>query len=281
MFCIQTCRLARIWAIIYLYIATAYAGVSDIQLAVEQRAQAPIGEYLVSEKLDGVRGYWDGTHLFTRSGRQLSAPRWFTQGFPDYALDGELWMGRGRFEQISSLIRRKDPDPELWRGVRFMVFDLPSHSQKFSERYKIAKKELSEASRYLTVIEQKRFDNVKALDHWFNQVIEQGGEGLMLHHHASLYLSGRNTDVIKLKPMYDAEARVVAHQEGQGKYKGMLGALVVETPDGVRFKLGTGFTDRERREPPRVGAIVTYRYSGLTQKGTPRFASFLRVRFKE
>jgi len=267
--------------LIYLLIGFCEAHVNDIQLAVEQQADAPVSEYLVSEKLDGVRGYWDGTHLFTRSGRLISTPQWFTQGFPDYALDGELWMGRGTFEQISSLIRSKHPSHERWREVKFMVFDLPSHSQDFAQRYAIAKSELAGSSPYLSVIEQKRFDSVQALDTWFNRVIEQGGEGLMLHHNQSLYLSGRNKGVIKLKPLYDAEARVVAHQEGKGKFNGMLGALVVETPSGIRFKLGTGFSMNERRHPPEIGSMVTYQYSGTTQKGTPRFASFLRVRFKE
>ncbi|ABV37246.1 ATP dependent DNA ligase [Shewanella sediminis HAW-EB3] len=277
----QACRLSIFLILIIFSIGLSEAHVNDIQLAVEKRAEAPISEYLVSEKLDGVRGYWDGTQLFTRSGRLISAPQWFTRGFPDYALDGELWMGRGTFEQISSLIRSKHPKQERWREVKFMVFDLPSHSQVFTERYAIAKNELANNSIYLSVIEQKRFDSVQALDTWFSRVIEQGGEGLMLHHNQSLYLSGRNRDVIKLKPLYDAEARVVAHQEGQGKFNGMLGALVVETPSGIRFKLGTGFTVSERRHPPKIGSIVTYQYSGLTQKGTPRFASFLRVRFME
>lgn len=274
-------RLSLFLTLIYFSIGLSQANVNDIQLAVEQRAEAPISEYLISEKLDGVRGYWDGKHLFTRSGRLISSPPWFTHGFPDYTLDGELWMGRGTFEQISSLIRSKHPSQERWREVKFMVFDLPSHSQMFAERYAIARSELATRSPYLSVVEQKQFDTVQALDIWFNRVIDEGGEGLMLHHNQSLYLSGRNRDVIKLKPLYDAEARVVAHQEGKGKFHGMLGALVVETPSGIRFKLGTGFTVNERRHPPKVGAMVTYQYSGLTQKGTPRFASFLRVRFKE
>jgi len=277
----QACRLSIFLIFIYFSIGLSQAHVNDIQLAVEQRADAPVSEYLVSEKLDGVRGYWDGTQLFTRSGRLISTPQWFTYGFPDYALDGELWMGRGTFEQISSLIRSKHPSQELWREVKFMVFDLPSHRQVFAERYAVARRELATRSVYLSVIEQKEFASVQALDTWFSHVIEQGGEGLMLHHNQSLYLSGRNKDVIKLKPLYDAEARVVGHQEGQGKFNGMLGALVVETPSGIRFKLGTGFTVSERRHPPEVGSMVTYQYSGLTQKGTPRFASFLRVRVKE
>jgi DNA ligase-1 len=71
---------------------------------------------------------------------------------------------------------------------------------------------------------------------------------------------------------------VVAHLPGKGKYARLLGALQVQTPEGKRFVLGTGFSDAVRRNPPPVGATVTYTYRGLTKTGLPRFASFLRVR---
>jgi len=58
----------------------------------------------------------------------------------------------------------------------------------------------------------------------------------------------------------------------------MLGSLMVETPEGLRFRIGSGFTDPQRRSPPPIGAIITYRYNGKTEKGIPRFARFLRVR---
>jgi len=75
----------------------------------------------------------------------------------------------------------------------------------------------------------------------------------------------------------DDDARVLAHLPGKGRHAGRMGALLVETPRGVRFRLGTGFTDRQRDNPPAVGQWVTYRYRGLTEAGVPRFASFLRV----
>lgn len=112
----------------------------------------------------------------------------------------------------------------------------------------------------------------------FDAVVRGGGEGLMLHRADAPWLFGRGDALVKLKPWQDAEARVVAHVGGRGKYEGMLGALLVETPEGRRFRLGTGFTDAQRRDPPAVGAAVTYRYRGYTSSGLPRFASFMRVR---
>ncbi|MGJ4749160.1 hypothetical protein ACQV5M_22540, partial [Leptospira sp. SA-E8] len=76
----------------------------------------------------------------------------------------------------------------------------------------------------------------------------------------------------------DAEARVLAHLPGQGRHQGRLGALLVQASDGRRFQLGSGLSDALRAAPPPVGTWITYRYRGLTAKGLPRFASFLRVR---
>ncbi|MEC4724861.1 DNA ligase [Shewanella sp. D64] len=252
-----------------------------IQLATNAKIEGDINDYLVSEKLDGVRGYWDGEQLFTRGDNAISAPKWFTQGFPDYPLEGELWMGRGTFEQMSGLVRRKIAVDNDWRTVKFMVFDLPESSLSFGLRYQHFVKTLANKSAYLSVIEQKHVTTLDELDTWLARVVNQGGEGLMLHHQTSLYIAGRNKDLIKLKPFFDAEATVISHIQGKGQFEGILGSILVETPAGIRFKIGTGFTLEERRNPPEVGVMVTYKYSGLTQKGTPRFASFLRVRLKE
>ena len=110
------------------------------------------------------------------------------------------------------------------------------------------------------------------------QMVAKGGEGLMLHKADAEYITGRNAALIKLKPLFDAEATVVAHTPGRGKYKGKLGALVVETSEGIRFKLGTGLKDAQRENPPKIGSLVTYTYKDKTKNGKPKFASFLRVR---
>jgi DNA ligase-1 len=109
-------------------------------------------------------------------------------------------------------------------------------------------------------------------------VLKAGGEGLMLHRADAPYESGRSDTLLKLKPWLDAEAIVVGHRPGKGKYAGQLGALRVQLPDGRLFSLGTGFTDAQRRAPPPIGATVTYRYRELTASGLPRFASFVRLR---
>lgn len=100
----------------------------------------------------------------------------------------------------------------------------------------------------------------------------------MLHKGSAFYLPGRSQNLLKVKRYQDAEARVIGYLPGKGKYRGMLGALLVESKDNIRFRLGTGFTDQQRQVPPALGAWVTYKFYGLTARGIPRFASFVRVR---
>ena len=100
----------------------------------------------------------------------------------------------------------------------------------------------------------------------------------MLRQAESQYEPGRSPTLLKVKPYDDAEATVIGHLPGKGKFAGKLGSLRVRTPAGREFSVGTGFTDAQRESPPPVGTVITYRFRGLTSKGLPRFASFLRVR---
>jgi DNA ligase-1 len=238
--------------------------------------------YLVSEKFDGVRALWDGKSLRFRSGREVHAPRWFTEKLPAESLDGELWLGRGRFEELSGFVRKEDPVDSEWRQIRYLVFELPQGTGPFSERAKRIG-EIVEACRWpqLVAVAQNRVADRAALQRLLDEVLGAGGEGLMLHLAEAPYLTGRSDALLKLKPLQDSEAVVLAHLPGKGRLQGLMGALRVETPDGKRFVIGTGFSDAVRRDPPALGTTITYTYRGLTRTGLPRFASFLRVRNPE
>lgn len=251
----------------------------EIQLASRYQTNIVINDYLVSEKLDGVRARWNGRHLVTRGGHVISAPSWFTDGFSKQALDGELWITRNRFDEVSAIVRSKIADKIKWKSVTFQVFDLPMSSKIFAERYEQLQQIVNEStSPFLFYIAQKKLTNKRQLHQWLDDVEAQGGEGLMLHHKQARYEHKRSKKLLKLKKVYDAEARVVGHIEGRGKYQGMLGAMLMETDSGIRFKLGSGLSDELRQNPPPIGSLVTYQYYGITKKGKPRFASFLRVR---
>jgi DNA ligase-1 len=252
----------------------------SVSLANVYRSDTPLADYLVSEKYDGVRGYWDGSKLLTRGGERIDAPAWFTAGWPAFPMDGELWVGRGQFASAVSIVRQHTPDDAAWRTMHYMVFDLPAHTGPFSERNAALQSLLDGlALPWVRPVEQFKVANRAALRAALEQVVKQGGEGLVLHRAASLYQAGRSDDLLKLKPYLDAEAKVIAHVPGKGKHRGVLGALLVETAKGLRFRIGTGFSDADRRNPPALGSWVTYRYIGLNEgSGIPRFASFMRVR---
>jgi DNA ligase-1 len=251
-----------------------------LMLANIYRDEIPLTEYRISEKLDGMRGYWDGHRLFSRGGEIIHAPQWFTAAWPNVPLDGELWIARGRFAQTVSIVRKQTPGDAEWRQIHFMVFDLPAHPGVFDERDAALQQIVARVGQpWLQHVAQLRVSDHDALQAMLDRIVGQGGEGLMLHRGASRYRAERNDDLLKLKPFQDADARVVAHLPGKGKYAGMLGALQVETPEGLRFRLGSGFSDAERRTPPAPGSWVSYRYNGVNKDtGIPRFARFLRIR---
>lgn len=232
----------------------------------------------ISEKYDGIRGYWDGRELKTRGGNIVRAPDYFLAELPvGIPLDGELWLGRGRFEETVGTVRREVPD-ERWREVKFMVFDAPKATGTFEARMKYLVDQLSGPRRHVMPVPQYR---CRGRDHLLaerDRIVAAGGEGLMLRQPESAYETRRSPTLLKVKPHDDAEAVVIAHLPGKGRNEGRLGSLRVRTTDGREFSVGTGFTDAQRESPPPVGAVITYRHRGLTKKGLPRFPSFLRIR---
>lgn len=243
-----------------------------------------LADYWVSEKYDGVRGFWDGEKLLTRGGLPIKAPTWFTANWPATPMDGELWAGRGQFQKALSTVRQQTPDDAAWRGISFIVFDLPAASGTFTERLSALNSVVGKlALPWVQAVAQSKIASHAALQSQLKHITKAGAEGLMLHRGSSLYKGVRNDDLLKVKTHDDAEAKVVAHVPGNGKYAGQLGALLVEMPatDGrkaKRFKLGTGFSDAQRQNPPAVGSQVSYRYRGLSDSGIPRFATFIRLR---
>ena len=251
----------------------------ELLLANSYHSDIELQNYWVSEKYDGVRAYWNGADFISRQGHIFPAPRWFKKPLPETALDGELWLGRGEFEALSGLVRRQSPDAEDWREIKFMVFDLPGSAEIFDRRLLQLKKIIADIDApHVQWVEQFKVASHEALAEMLDTAVAQGAEGLMLHRGSSQYQNGRSDDLLKLKKYFDAEAVVTGYLPGKGKYQGMLGSLEVETADKKRFKIGSGFSDAERKSPPAIGATITYKYFGLTSNGIPRFASFMRVR---
>ncbi|MCP3101021.1 DNA ligase [Myxococcus sp. K15C18031901] len=235
-------------------------------------------DWWMSEKLDGVRAYWDGKRFWSRLGNEFFAPDWFTAGLPDFPLDGELFGGRKRFQRTVSVVRRQDRSPD-WKELAFVVFDAPAVAGAFEDRLEHCRKWLEDAKpTYARWHEHGRCQGTEHLREELARVEGLGGEGLMLRKPGSKYEVGRSHTLLKVKSFKDDEAVVVGHVAGAGRHKGRLGALEVELRNGKRFNVGTGFSDAERAAPPALGTLITFRYQELSNDGVPRFPSYVGVR---
>lgn len=270
------------WLLALPFLRPAQASSTDVQLAAEwPQGRSPHG-FLVSEKFDGVRAVWDGRRLRFRSGREIAAPEGFVRALPDHPLDGELWLGHGQFDRLSGVVRQQRPDAQAWQAVRYLVFDSPGLPGGFESRWQALQPVIEAAQQpWLMRVEQIRLNDVQALRQRLQAVVRAGGEGLVLHRADALWRAGRSDALFKFKPEPDDEAQVLGYLPGKGRHAGLTGALLVRTPQGVQFALGSGLTDAARRDPPALGSWVSYRYRDRTPRGVPRFATFWRVRPEE
>jgi len=254
------------------------AAMPGIPLALDAPDDLQPGGYLVSEKYDGVRALWDGRQLRFRSGLLVPAPQDFARRLPSVPLDGELWLGRGRFEAVSGLVRRL-AGGDGWQDLRYMVFDMPWAEGGFARRHALLQALLRQHGNPAVVaVAQASLPDRPALLRQLDAVLQGGGEGLVLRRADAPYAGGRSAAMLKLKPWQDAEAVVLAQLPGRGKFAGRMGALQVRSEAGQVFHIGTGFSDAQRAAPPALGQRISFAYRGLTESGLPRFASFLRER---
>ncbi len=247
-------------------------------LAERWDGKTNLAGWWMSEKLDGVRAYWTGKEFLSRLGNPLQAPDWFCAGLPAEPLDGEFWIGRKKFQRTVGIVRRQDKS-DLWKEVRYLLFDAPEGGEAFEERLQTIQRIVQKNHPpYAVFHEHSRCTDLDALRRELARIEALGGEGLMLRQPGSKDQAGRSTTLLKVKSFHDAEARVVGHEGGAGRHKGRLGALLVELADGTRFSVGTGFSDAERGTPPPVGSTITFRYQELTEGGVPRFPSYVGQR---
>jgi DNA ligase-1 len=232
----------------------------------------------MSEKLDGVRAYWDGQQFLSRQGNLYHAPDWFAEGLPDVPLDGELWIDRKAFQRTVSIVRRQDKS-DHWKSVRFLVFDAPAAGGPFEERIDFLKEGIRDwDNSFLLLHEHALCRDIGHLREELARVEALGGEGLMLRQPGSMYTAGRSATLLKVKRFHDAEAEVIGHEPGKGRHQGRLGALSVRLPSGKEFSVGTGLSDRQRENPPPLGSVIQFRYQELSDAGVPRFPSYVGLR---
>ncbi len=249
-----------------------------LMLATRWDDSADPAGWWMSEKYDGMRGYWDGTRMLTRQGEPIAIPAALRAALPDFPLDGELWAGRGRFEAVLSAARASVPGPD-WSALRYMIFDAPGQAVPFEARLATVRAWLdAHPSALLQVVAQTRCEGRAHLHAFLHEVEQRGGEGVMLRAAASPHVAGRSGLLRKYKSFEDDEATVLGYNAGTGKFAAVVGSLRVRLANGTEFALGSGLSDRERRAPPPIGSVITFRHQGWTARGKPRFPVFWRVR---
>ncbi len=284
--------------------------------------------WIMSEKFDGYRALFryeevDGVlvgKFYSRNNKSFNAPDWFLESMPppdllgDYIIDGELWAGRDNF-QLMGIVRKKVPVPEEWLNIQYQVYDITNAEGGFVDRLKILKRivdftgkswslrlkneefyipEGVEIPPPLVFATQKRVTGEKMMKSFYQDIIDNGGEGIMIKHPLSLYKDGRSNEMLKYKPSFDREAEIIDYKMGdpESKYNGMLGSFIcrplknhdtymsVDKDDDHIFTL-SGMDDKIRKNYKKThpkGTIITYECSGFTDKGVPRFGRYLRIR---
>lgn len=233
-----------------------------------------IDGWWISEKLDGVRALFDGEFLFSRTGKKLYPPAYWIEEITSGALlDGELFIDRGKFQETVSIVRTVKED-KGWHKIKYKIFDTPIPDTSFEERMNIVD-EMCKNSKYLEPV--KHWKPSHSIENELDIVLQKGGEGLMLREPQSNYVWKRSKTLLKVKKFFDEEATVLSYLPGKGKHEGRMGALGV-TWKGKMFKIGTGFDDKQRENPPPIGSKVTFKFQELTKGGIPRFPVFMRVR---
>ena len=261
---------------ILLLLGFNFSFAQDFMLAKKYENQ-DIKGWLISEKFDGIRAYWNGENLISRQGYKFSAPQEFIKNFPKFHLDGELFYKRGEFEKTVSIIRSENYAD--WQNLNYLIFDVPQAEGGLLERLKVLEKWLKENSApHLKIIEQKKISDKSEVNQFLQEVLSKGGEGVILRNPKIAYQGGRSEGFLKLKPKDDAECRVLEHLEGKGKYQGRMGALLCKMDNGKIIKIGSGFKDKDRINPPKIGSVITFKFNGYTKKEKPRFPVFWRVR---
>ena len=235
-----------------------------------------IDGWVMSEKLDGIRAYWNGKMLLSRGGHQIYAPKWFIKDYPPFEIDGELWTKRNDFENISSIVRDKIPS-ENWKDIKYYIFEVPNAKGNLYQRLEKVKKY---ENKYIRIIPQIKIKDKNHLDKFLKEIESKKGEGVVVRDGSVSYINKRTSKALKVKSFKDTECKIIGYTQGKGKYQGLIGAIICQLENNIEFKIGSGLSDELRKIPPKIGEIITFKYQSFTKYGKPRFPVYLRIRDK-
>jgi DNA ligase-1 len=245
--------------------------------------------WVMSEKLDGIRAYWNGTNLISRSGKVINAPKWFIKDYPPFAIDGELWSKRADFENISSIVRDKVPS-NSWHQITHNIFEVPDKSRKLDLFQRLSKLKIylkNHKNSHIKIIPQTKIKDKNHLQKFLKEIEAKQGEGVVIRDFTSYYIDKRTNKALKVKTFFDSECKIVGYTKYKGKVKTKsqtkVGAIKCQLLDGSNtlFKIGSGLSNEFRKNPPKIGTIITFKYKEFTKYGKPRFSSYLRIRKRD
>ncbi|BBP45206.1 ATP-dependent DNA ligase [Thiosulfatimonas sediminis] len=272
----------------------------EIQVARTLFNDAAYGQadWMMSRKYDGVRALWDGKTLRTKQGKQIFPPADFLKDFPDFALDGELWLGTARFDEVNQMVLSSLQPTSFfnpsWSNAYYKVFEVPQASGGLQKRMERLTNYLQRFSvSKIQPVEQYPVSQYRQLQEFYQQIIDLGGEGIIVRDASQAFQTGRLHTTIKIKPRSEAECVVRGYLAGKGRLANSVGALEcvllnrqkarlfpqLNLQQSTLIRLGSGLSDQQRQQPPQIGAVVTFQYNGHTKYGLPRFAVFLRERY--
>lgn len=236
-----------------------------------------IAGWYMSEKLDGIRAYWNTKELLTKNGKKIYTPRGFTDNFPAFELDGELWTKRDNFENIQSIVLDKVPSKN-WEQITYNIFEAPNSKGNFQQRLKKVNDWFAKnKNQSVKIINQIICKDKNHLNSFLEEIVILKGEGVIIKNQNLSYINKRSKNSLKVKKFYDMEGvvtRITYNNE-------VMKSLVLKLENGTTFNLGGGFTQQQRKHHPNVGDMITFKYYNFTKYGKPKFASFLRVRKAE
>ena len=276
---LKYCKMLKLFLIVFLVSNVSFAQKPDLFLLKNYDESREVVGWVMSEKLDGIRAYWDGKKLWSRGGKEINAPLAWRFDFPPFAIDGELWTKRGDLEKINSIVRKKKANRKEWKKVSFNIFEVPKQQGGLLDRLEILEKYLKRnPSKYIRIIEQKKINKKEDLQYFLKEVVAKKGEGVVVRNPQTEYKTGRLKSALKVKKHYDTECTIIKILEGKGKYVEQMGSVECELANGKIVRIGSGFSDEQRKNPPKIGALITFKYYGFTKKGKHKFAVFLRER---
>ena len=273
--------------------------------------EPPTG-WWISEKLDGIRAIWDGEKFLSRNSQTglgskvfSYVPQFVIDSMPGgVALDGEIWLGRNKFNEMSSISNwipgKKFKQTEIddkWKQIKYKIFDIPNSTEPYEERMKILDKiilnsinccRINGLNCILEKVEITKTESPEHLQEIYRTLTSGGAEGVMLRAPNSPYELKRSKYLLKFKIKDDAEGIVLERLPGTGRLTGMLGSLKTElikesVKTGIITNVGTGFNDEERTNDPSspnfipVGSVISFSYMELTEDSV-RHPSYRGIR---